>query len=223
MKIGAGDLPARPWKFNRCKSRLVLDKGTWNARVQNLGQGARLQTSVGQFSNEKALQSFFDDGFFIRELAVLDPPSKKPLKIVCESDVNHKVIPCWLMRAPTRRRSVASEAVRWLFLDDDTRHGVLDHGGCLKDLLQVNTVIAFSGAVFDKLVVDEVIERWPGLLDLILRPNMGRPGSDDPAYPKWPGPGKSGVVSETTIMRVALPGAKPPERPTHRDSARKQR
>jgi hypothetical protein len=89
MKIGAGDLPAGPWKFNRCKSRLVFDEGTWKALLQNLGRGACLPTSLGRFLNEKALQSFFDNGFLIRELAVVDLLSKKPLKIVCESDVNH--------------------------------------------------------------------------------------------------------------------------------------
>jgi len=89
MKIGAGDLTARPWKFNRCEGRLVLNKGTWKARLQNLGQGAYPRTTVRRFLNEKALQSFFDNGLFIRELAVLDLPSEQPLKIVCESDVNH--------------------------------------------------------------------------------------------------------------------------------------
>jgi hypothetical protein len=89
MKIGAGDLPAGPWKFNRCKSRLIFDEGTWKAILQNLGRGACLPTSLGRFLNEKAFQSFFDNGFLIRELAVVDFLSKKPLKIVCESDVNH--------------------------------------------------------------------------------------------------------------------------------------
>ena len=102
MKIGAGDLPARPWKFNRCKSRLVFDEGTWKAHLQNLGRGACLPTSSGRFLNEKALQSFFDNGFLIRELAVLDLLSKKPLKIVCESDVNHGEYsqPLWPLKAP---------------------------------------------------------------------------------------------------------------------------
>ena len=72
MKIGAGDLPAWPWKFNRCKSRLVFDEGTWKPLLQNLGRGACLPTSLGRFLNEKALQSFFDNGFLIRELAVVD-------------------------------------------------------------------------------------------------------------------------------------------------------
>jgi hypothetical protein len=87
MKIGAGDLPAGSWKFNRCKTRLVFDEGTWKALLQNLGRGACLPTSLGRFLNEKAFQSFFDNGFLIRELAVVDFLSKKPLKIVCESDM----------------------------------------------------------------------------------------------------------------------------------------
>jgi hypothetical protein len=89
MKIGVGDLPAGPWKFNRCKSRLVFDEGTWKAVLQNLGRGACLPTSLGRLLNEKALQGFFDNGLLIRELAVVDLVSKKRLKIVCESDGNH--------------------------------------------------------------------------------------------------------------------------------------
>jgi hypothetical protein len=90
MKINAVDLPARPWKFNRCERRLVFDEGTRKAFPQNLGRGARLPISPGRFLNEKALQSFFDNGFLIRELAVLDLVSNQSLKIVCESDVNHQ-------------------------------------------------------------------------------------------------------------------------------------
>jgi hypothetical protein len=90
MKSEAGDLPAAPWKFNRCERRLVFDEGTWKALLQNLGRGTCLLTALGRFLNEKALQSFFDNGFLIRELAVLDLVSNQSLKIVCESDFNHQ-------------------------------------------------------------------------------------------------------------------------------------
>ena len=53
---------------------------------------------------------------------------------------------------------VASEAVRSLFLDDDTRHGLLDRRGRLKDLLQGNSVVGLTDRVFDKLVVDEIFK-----------------------------------------------------------------
>jgi hypothetical protein len=51
------------------ESRQVFDEGTWKALLKNLGTGACL---AGRFLNEKALQSFFDNGFLIWELAVLD-------------------------------------------------------------------------------------------------------------------------------------------------------
>jgi hypothetical protein len=89
MRIRAGGLPARPWEFNRCKSRLIFDEGAWKALLQKLGRGACLPTSLGRFLNEKGLQSFFDNGFLIRELTVLDLLSKKPLQVVRECDANH--------------------------------------------------------------------------------------------------------------------------------------
>jgi hypothetical protein len=88
MKIRTGDLLAVPWEINRCDNRVILDKGTRKTFLQKLGRGACLRLPLGRFLDEKALQSFLDNRFLVRELAVLDLLSKKPLKIVCESDVH---------------------------------------------------------------------------------------------------------------------------------------
>jgi hypothetical protein len=90
MKINAGSLLAGSRKFHRCERRLVFDEGIWKTLVPNLGRSDCLSTCLGWFLNEKALQSFFDNGFLIRELAIGNLISQKPLKIVCESDVNHQ-------------------------------------------------------------------------------------------------------------------------------------
>src|SRR4051794_22624749 len=81
-------------------------------------------------------------------------------------------------RSKGRENSLASEAVRSLFLNDDAGHGVVNRGGRLKDLLQGYVVMGFAGAVFNKLVVDEVIERRRGLSTLILVAEL-REGSFD--------------------------------------------
>jgi hypothetical protein len=54
-----------------------------------LGKGAGLRALLSFSSCEERSQGFADDGLFIGELAVFDLLSKKPLKILSESDVHN--------------------------------------------------------------------------------------------------------------------------------------
>ena len=51
------------------------------------GRRARRGLSVVWLFDEEEPQGFFDNGFLVRELAVLDLFSEPPLKIICKSDV----------------------------------------------------------------------------------------------------------------------------------------
>jgi hypothetical protein len=65
------------------------------------GRRARRGLSVVWLFDEEEPQGFFDNGFLVRELAVLDLFSEPPLKIICKSDVHHGE-PCqsrWLQIA----------------------------------------------------------------------------------------------------------------------------
>jgi hypothetical protein len=85
----AGDLPAGPWEFDGGTSGLVFEERTGKAYLKDLGRSVAWPTTLGQFLSEKVLHSFFDDGFLVGELSVLDLSSKKLLKIVGKSDVQH--------------------------------------------------------------------------------------------------------------------------------------
>jgi len=86
QKSKAGHLPAVPWKLERTKRRVILDEGTRQAFVLNLGREALLRGALGRILDEKRSQGLLDDGFLVRKPAVLNHLSQQTLNVISKSN-----------------------------------------------------------------------------------------------------------------------------------------
>jgi hypothetical protein len=90
MQQGPSDSLAGPEQVRRWDNRLIFEEWAGKSLLFEPKCVSRRRRSLGRPPGKKLPQSFLDNSFFVREVAVRDLPSQELLQVDCERNI-HRV------------------------------------------------------------------------------------------------------------------------------------